>query len=188
MKFSMANTTPFRRCDFYMKVPSTKCIELSFTLMAELLKLEIVTPEKKKKRNPCIPTTLRWSTCQAIVGQFGVFPQHAGNNANGAGRNHCAQEAASFPCCGRGTHEVTPTRVAVLTDLAVSADRIDERRPKRRGDGPKPGLRDKLSGEEIASVNPSLARSLANLRRKKAERYQVQKPHSTFPTSLCVHE
>ena len=40
-------------------------------------------------------------------------------------RAHCAKTAGTCSSTGEGLIEVTASRVAVLTDLAVPADRID---------------------------------------------------------------
>jgi F-type H+-transporting ATPase subunit epsilon len=60
--------------------------------------------------------------------------------------------------------------LAVLTDLAVQVDRIDEAKAeeaRRRAEAP---LHEKLSAEEVAWVNMSLARSLAQLKVKRRRR------------------
>ena len=54
-----------------------------------------------------------------------------------------------------------------MTDLAVAADRIDEAKAEEARQRAEARLREKLSNEEIASVNASLARSLAQLRVKR---------------------
>jgi len=51
----------------------------------------------------------------------------------------------------------------MLTDLAVQADKIDEAAEEER-------LKEKLCDEEVASINASLARSLAQLRVKRRHR------------------
>jgi len=75
-----------------------------------------------------------------------------------------------FIASGEGLIEVTGDRVAVLTDLAVAADRIDEAKAEEARRRAEARLREKLSDEEVASVNASLARSLAQLHVKKRQR------------------
>jgi heme/copper-type cytochrome/quinol oxidase subunit 2 len=72
-----------------------------------------------------------------------------------------------FLATGEGLIEVTARRVAILTDLAVPADRIDEAKAEEARRRAEARLREKLSNEEVASVNASLARSLAQLRVKR---------------------
>jgi F-type H+-transporting ATPase subunit epsilon len=69
-----------------------------------------------------------------------------------------------FIATGEGLIEVTANRVAVLTDLAIPADRIDEAKAEEARQRAEARLREKLSDKEVASVNASLARSLAQLR------------------------
>jgi F-type H+-transporting ATPase subunit epsilon len=54
---------------------------------------------------------------------------------------------------GEGFIEVTADRVAVLTDLAVPADRIDEAKAEEARQRAEARLREKLSAEEVATVN-----------------------------------
>ena len=68
---------------------------------------------------------------------------------------------------GEGLIEVTADRVAVLTDLAVEADRIDEAKAEEARRRAEARLHEKLSDEEVASVNASLARPLAQLHVKR---------------------
>jgi len=72
-----------------------------------------------------------------------------------------------FIATGEGLIEVTGRRVAILTDLAIPADRIDEMKAEEARQRAEARLRERLSDEEIASVNGSLARSLAQLRVKR---------------------
>ena len=64
----------------------------------------------------------------------------------------------------------TATRVAILTDLAVQADKIDEAKAEEARQRAEARLKEKLSDEEVASINASLARSLAQLRVKRRHR------------------
>jgi len=57
--------------------------------------------------------------------------------------------------------------VAILTDLAIPADRIDEAKAEEARQRAEARLQEKLSDEDLASVNASLSRSLAQLRVKR---------------------
>ncbi len=57
--------------------------------------------------------------------------------------------------------------MAILTDLAIPADRIDEAKAEEARQRAEARLQEKLSDEELASVNASLSRSLAQLRVKR---------------------
>ena len=75
-----------------------------------------------------------------------------------------------FLAVGGGFVEITGTRVSVLTDMAVAADRIDEAKAEEARLRAEARLREKLSDEEIASTNAALARSLAQLKVKRRRR------------------
>jgi F-type H+-transporting ATPase subunit epsilon len=75
-----------------------------------------------------------------------------------------------YVATGGGLIEVTAERVAVLTDLAVPSDRIDEARVEEARQRAEARLREKLSDEEVAAVNASLTRSLVQLRVKRRRR------------------
>ena len=53
---------------------------------------------------------------------------------------------------------------------AVAVDKIDEAKAEEARERAAARLRDKISDEEVASVNASLARSLAQLRVKRRHR------------------
>jgi F-type H+-transporting ATPase subunit epsilon len=76
-----------------------------------------------------------------------------------------------FLAVGEGLVEVTGQRVSILTDMAIPADKIDEAKIEEARQRAEARLREKISAEEIASLNASIARSLAQLkvkRRRKA--------------------
>jgi F-type H+-transporting ATPase subunit epsilon len=76
----------------------------------------------------------------------------------------------TFLATGEGLIDITGDRVSILTDLAVAADRIDEAKAEEARRRAEARLLEKLSDEEVASVNASLARSLAQLRVKRRQR------------------
>ena len=76
----------------------------------------------------------------------------------------------TFLAAGDGLVEVTGDRVAILTDMAIPAENIDEAKAEEARQRAEARLREKLSDEEVASVNASLARSLAQLHVKRRQR------------------
>jgi F-type H+-transporting ATPase subunit epsilon len=105
------------------------------------------------------------------VGQFGVYPQHVFLMTQMVPGEIVVRKNGHdvFVATGEGLIEVTPDLVSVLTDLAVEADRIDEAKAEEARRRAEARLREKLSDEEVASVNASLARSLAQLRVKRRQ-------------------
>jgi F-type H+-transporting ATPase subunit epsilon len=135
--------------------------------MAATLKLEIVTPEEIVYSEDVEMVTL-----PSLTGQIGVYPLHTPLMTQMVPGEIIVHKNGHdmFIASGEGLIEVTSDRVSVLTDLAVAADRIDEaivEEARRRAEA---RLQEKLSDEEVASVNASLARSLAQLHVKRRQR------------------
>jgi F-type H+-transporting ATPase subunit epsilon len=135
--------------------------------MPDTLKLEIVTPE-----GTVYSEDVEMVTLPGVVGQMGVYPQHVCLMTQMVPGEIIIRKDAqdSFVATGEGLIEVTGDRVSVLTDLAVASDRIDEAKAEEARRRAEARLREKLSDEEVASVNASLARSLAQLHVKRRQR------------------
>ena len=71
---------------------------------------------------------------------------------------------------GEGLVEITGTGVAIVTDMAIPADQIDEAKVEEARARAAARLQEKISDEEVATVNASLARSLAQLQVKRRRR------------------
>jgi len=132
--------------------------------MAATLKLEIVTPA-----GTVYAEDVEMVTLPGVAGQMGIYPRHVPLMTQLVpGEMIVRKEGRDlFIAAGEGLIEVTARRVAILTDLAIPADRIDEAKAEEARQRAEARLREKLSDEEIASVNGSLARSLAQLRVKR---------------------
>ena len=76
----------------------------------------------------------------------------------------------TFLAVGEGLVLVTGDRVAIVTDMAVAAESIDEAKAEEARQRAAARLRDKISDEEVATVNAALARSLAQLKVKRRRR------------------
>ena len=135
--------------------------------MAETLRLEIITPQGTVFSEDATMVTL-----PAIDGQIGVYPQHVRlitQVVPGEVIVHRGGEEHFF-AVGEGLVEIDAHTVAIVTDMAIAAERIDEARVEEARARAEARLRDKISDEEVASVNASLVRSLAQLqvrRRRK---------------------
>jgi F-type H+-transporting ATPase subunit epsilon len=132
--------------------------------MANTLKLEIVTAE-----GPVFSEDVELVTLPGVAGQFGVYPQHVPLMAQMEPGEIIVRKDGrdTFFACGGGLIEVTANRVSILTDLAVQADKIDEAKAEEARQRAEARLKEKLSDEEVATINASLARSLAQLRVKR---------------------
>src|SRR6516165_285774 len=135
--------------------------------MAETLRLEIVTPEAIVYSEDVEMVTL-----PGVAGQFGVYPQHVPLITQMVPGEMIVRKDGHdvYVATGGGLIEVTADRVAVLTDLAVPSDRIDEAKAEEARQRAEARLREKLTDEEHAAVNAALTRSLAQLRVKRRRR------------------
>ena len=132
--------------------------------MAETLRLEIVTPEATVYSEDVELVTL-----PAVAGEMGVYPQHVPLLTQMVPGEITVRKDGhdTYIATGEGLIEVTGRRVSILTDLAVAADRIDEAKAEEARRRAEARLKEKLSDEQVASVNASLARSLAQLKVKR---------------------
>jgi F-type H+-transporting ATPase subunit epsilon len=130
-------------------------------IMADTLKLDIVTPDGSAYSHDVEMVTL-----QGVEGQMGILPQHTRMITQlEPGEMIVLREGREeYLAVGEGIAVVLDDRVAVLTDMALAADNIDEAKADEARQRAAARLRDKVSDEEVASVNAALARSLAQLR------------------------
>jgi F-type H+-transporting ATPase subunit epsilon len=128
------------------------------------LELEIVTPD-----GTIYSEKVEMVTLPGIEGELGVYPQHVPLMTQMVpGEISVRKEARDYYLAvGEGLIEIVGDHVAVLTDMAVAADKIDEAKVEEARQRAEARLHDKLSDEEVASVNASLARSLAQLQVKR---------------------
>jgi F-type H+-transporting ATPase subunit epsilon len=132
--------------------------------MTETLRLEIVTPDGIVYSEDVDMVTL-----QSVEGELGILPGHVGLMTQLVPGEMIVRRGGrdEFVAVGGGLVEVTGKRVAILTDMAIAADKIDEARVEEARQRAEARLREKVSAEEIASINASLARSLVQLRVKR---------------------
>jgi F-type H+-transporting ATPase subunit epsilon len=136
--------------------------------MASTLKLEIITPD-----GTVYSEDVEMVTLPGVEGQMGVFPQHVPLMTQMVPGEIIVRKDAHdyFLAVGEGLVEITPDHVAILTDLAIAAEKIDEAKVEEARQRAEARLREKLSDEEVASVNASLTRSLAQLHVKRRQHH-----------------
>src|SRR5258708_12673784 len=139
--------------------------------MTDTLKLEIVTPA-----GTVYSEDVEMVTLPGVAGQMGILPQHVPLIWQMVPGEMIVRKDGGdqFIATGEGLIEVTARRVAILTDLAIPADRIDEAKAEEARQRAEARLREKLSAEEVAAVNAPLARSLPPLPAKR-------RPHGSPP-------
>jgi F-type H+-transporting ATPase subunit epsilon len=132
--------------------------------MTDKQRLEIVTAE-----GIVYSEDVEMVTLPGVAEQLGIYPHHVPLMTQMEPGEIIVRKDGhdTFFACGGGLIEVTGARVAILTDLAVQADKIDEAKAEEARQRAEARLREKLSDEEVASVNASLMRSLAQLKVKR---------------------
>jgi len=132
--------------------------------MAETLKLEIVTPTAI-----AFSADVEMVTLHAAEGQIGILPHHVPLLTRCIPgelivRQNGQDEVLAM---GEGMVEITGQSVTIVTDMAVRVHDIDEAQAEEARQRAEARLQDKISDEEVATVNASLARSLAQLKVKR---------------------
>jgi F-type H+-transporting ATPase subunit epsilon len=132
--------------------------------MSATIKLEIVTPKGTVYSDDVDMVTL-----PGVEGQMGVLPHHVRLMTQLVPGELIVLKGGQVDllAVGEGLVEVTGDRLSIATDMAVSVENIDEAAAEEARQRALARLREKVSSEEVASVNASLARSLAQLRVKR---------------------
>jgi F-type H+-transporting ATPase subunit epsilon len=128
--------------------------------MADTLKLEIVTPQAIVFSEHVSMVTL-----PVLDGQIGVYPRHVRLMTQIVPGEIIVSTAGEdrFLAVGEGLAEITGDHVVIVTDMAIPAEKIDEAKAEEARERAAARLREKISDEEVATVNASLARSLVQL-------------------------
>jgi F-type H+-transporting ATPase subunit epsilon len=132
--------------------------------MAYTLQLEIVTPEAK-----IFSDYVEMVTLTGVEGEMGILPGHAPVMTQlAAGELVVRKEGRNiFLAVGDGFVQITGERVAVLTDMAIKADDIDEAKAVEAQKKAEARLAQKLSDEESATVRAALVHATAQLNVKR---------------------
>jgi F-type H+-transporting ATPase subunit epsilon len=135
--------------------------------MANTLKLEIVTPQAV-----VFSEDVHMVTIPALEGQIGVYPQHVRLITQVVpGELIVTKDGQDrFLAVGEGLVDIAADHVAIATDMAILAEKINETKVEEAFHPAAARLEEKISDEEIATVNASLARSLAQLQVKRRHR------------------
>jgi F-type H+-transporting ATPase subunit epsilon len=135
--------------------------------MADTIRLEVVTPDATVYSEDVDMVTL-----PGVEGQMGVQPQHVRLMTQLVPGELIVRKGGhdEFMAVGEGLVEITNERVSIVTNMAIAMDKIDEAAAEEARQRAAARLREKLSSEEVASVNASLARSLAQLHVKRRHR------------------
>lgn len=135
--------------------------------MANTLKLEIVTPEAKIYSEDVDMVTL-----PGVEGEMGIYPMHIPLMTQIAHGEIIARKGGvdHYLATGEGFVQITGDRVAILTDMAIKADDIDEAKAEEARKKAEARLAEKLTDEETATVQAALLHSLTQLNVKRRNR------------------
>ena len=135
--------------------------------MAATLRLEIVTPDAKVYSEDVEMVTL-----PGVEGEMGIYPQHVPLMTQIVpGEIIARKNGQDFSLAvGEGFVEITGERVAILADMAIRAESIDESKAEEARRRAEARLSEKLDDEEAALVQAALAQSLAQLKVKRRQR------------------
>ena len=134
------------------------------------LTLDIVTPETKyfsgEVENVYLPGT---------EGELGILPGHVPlvSGVNPGELRYSVGGKVEELAIGAGFVEVTQEKVTVLTDLAVTDAEIDEAKVEeaiRRAEETLTKIDHSINSEEVAALQASIARSMAQLKLKRKRR------------------
>jgi F-type H+-transporting ATPase subunit epsilon len=132
--------------------------------MAATIKLEIVTPEAKIFSDDVDMVTLT-----GTEGEMGILPQHMPLMTQLVAGEIVAQKGKDtiFLAVGDGFVQVTGDRVAILTDMAIKADDIDEAKAEEARRLAEARLSQKITDEESAHIQAALAHATTQLKVKQ---------------------
>src|SRR5208283_1644968 len=132
--------------------------------MSATIKLEIVTPEAKIFSDDVDMVTLT-----GTEGEMGILPQHMPLMTQLVAGEVIAQKGKDtiFLAVGDGFVQVTGDRVAILTDMAIEADNIDEAKAEEARRLAEARLAQKITDEEAAHIRASLTHSMTQIKVKR---------------------
>ena len=132
--------------------------------MANTLKLEIVTPDAKTYSEDVEMVTL-----PGAEGEMGIYPMHVPMMTQiVAGEVSVRKDGRDyFLAVGDGFVKITGDQVAVMTDMAIRAENIDEAKAEEARRRAEARLSETLDEADTALCTAALAHSLAQLKVKR---------------------
>jgi F-type H+-transporting ATPase subunit epsilon len=136
--------------------------------MASTLQLEIVTPDAK-----VFSEGVEMVTLPGAEGEMGIYPQHVPLLTQIVPGEVIVRKDGRdyFLAVGDGFVEITGERVAIMTDMAIRAEHIDEARAEEARQRAEARLAGQVDDEESAMVSAALAHSLAQLKVKRRHQH-----------------
>jgi F-type H+-transporting ATPase subunit epsilon len=137
--------------------------------MANTLQLQIVTPEAQT-----FSDRVEMVTLPGVEGEMGIYPNHVPLMTQLVPGEIVVRKDGQdfFLAVGDGFVEITGQRVAILTDMALRVEQIDEAKAEEARRRAEARLAEHLDDTELAAVQAALANSLAQINVKRR-----RKPH-----------
>jgi F-type H+-transporting ATPase subunit epsilon len=128
------------------------------------LRLEIVTPETKVYSEDVDMVTL-----PGTEGDLGVYPKHVPLLTTlKPGELRVSKDGReTFLAVGEGFVEIKADAVSVLTDMALESEKIDTAAAEAAVERAKAAMKEDHSKEEVAALQASLQKALAQLHVKR---------------------
>ncbi len=135
--------------------------------MAATLRLEIVTPDATAYSEDVQMVTLPGSE-----GELGVYPNHVPLLTTLLpGELRVLKDGReTFLAVGEGFVEIRGERVSVLTDVALEASSIDESAAEAAIARAQAAMKEDHSAEDVAAIQATLQKALAQLNVKRRRR------------------
>ncbi len=135
--------------------------------MANTLKLEIVTPEAKVYSDDVDMVTF-----SGVEGEMGILPNHVPLMTQLVAGEIVARKGQDtiFLAVGDGFVQVTGDRVSVLTDMAITADNIDEAQVQEALRRAEARMAEKMGDEEVVRVQAAILHATAQIKVKHRRR------------------
>ncbi len=129
--------------------------------MANTLKLEIVTPDAR-----AFSDDVEMVTLPGAEGEMGIYPEHVPLMAEiPAGELTARKDGQDIVLAvGDGFVQITGERVAILTDMAVRAENIDEMQAEEARKRAEARLAERVDDEESARMQAALTQSVVQLK------------------------
>lgn len=136
--------------------------------MADTLKLEVVTPEAK-----AFSDSVDMVVVPGAEGELGILPMHIPlmTELKPGVLKISKSGQETLLAVGEGFVEVTQQSVTILTDMAIAEKEIDEQKVQEIMERAKARIKEpNLSNEEVATVEATIEKSLAQLHLKHRRR------------------
>lgn len=131
------------------------------------LTLEIVTPTEK-----ALSEEVDFVSLPGSEGDMGIYPNHIPFVTEVAAGEITFQKksAQSHFAIGSGFVQIMPDKIAILTDMCINEDAIDEEKAEEARKRAEDRMNEKLSDEEMAATQAALANAIALLKVKRRRR------------------